>query len=69
MNEAGMPIVECLQAATIVNSKILSLDDKLGQIKEGFIADIVATRLDPTTEVETLEDVIFVMKDGEVYKN
>ena len=69
MNEAGMPIVECLQAATIENSKILSLDDKLGQIKEGFIADIVATRLDPTTEVETLEDVIFVMKDGEVYKN
>ena len=69
MNEAGIPVIECLQAATIVNSKILSVDDKIGQIKEGFTADIIATRLDPTKDVKTLENVIFVMKDGEVYKN
>ena len=69
MYEAGIPIIECLQAATIVNSKILSVDDEIGQIKEGFIADIIATRLDPTKDVKTLENVIFVMKDGEVYKN
>ena len=69
MNEAGIPAIECLQAATIVNSKILSVDDEIGQIKEGFTADIIATRLDPTKDVKTLENVIFVMKDGEVYKN
>jgi len=69
MNEAGIPVIECLQAATIVNSKILSVNDKIGQIKEGFTADIIATRLDPTKDVKTLENVIFVMKDGEVYKN
>tara|TARA_B100001175_G_scaffold18601_1_gene13944 strand:- start:222 stop:1496 length:1275 start_codon:yes stop_codon:yes gene_type:complete len=69
MNEAGIPVIECLQAATIVNSKILSVDDKIGQIKEGFTADIIATRLDPTKDVKTLENVIFVMKDGKVYKN
>jgi len=69
MNEAGIPVIECLQAATIVNSKILSIDHEIGQIKEGFTADIIATRLDPTKEVKTLENVIFVMKDGEVYKN
>ena len=69
MYEAGIPVIECLQAATIVNSKILSVDDEIGQIKEGFIADIIATRLDPTKDVKTLENVIFVMKDGEVYKN
>ena len=69
MNEAGIPVIECLQAATIVNSKILSVDDEIGQIKEGFTADIIATRLDPTKDVKTLENVIFVMKDGEVYKN
>ena len=69
MNEAGIPVNECLQAATIVNSKILSVDDKIGQIKEGFTADIIATRLDPTKDVKTLENVIFVMKDGKVYKN
>ena len=69
MYEAGIPIIECLQAATIVNSKILSVDDEIGQIKEGFTADIIATKLDPTKDVKTLENVIFVMKDGEVYKN
>ena len=69
MYEAGIPVIECLQAATIVNSKILSVDDEIGQIKEGFTADIIATRLDPTEDVKTLENVIFVMKDGEVYKN
>ena len=69
MYEAGIPVIECLQAATIVNSKILSVDDKIGQIKEGFTADIIATRLDPTKDVKTLENVIFVMKDGKVYKN
>ena len=69
MNEAGIPVIECLQAATIVNSKILSVDDEIGQIKEGFTADIIATRLDPTKDVKTLENVIFVMKDGKVYKN
>jgi len=69
MNEAGIPVIECLQSATIVNSKILSLENEIGQIKEGFIADIVATRLDPTKDVKTLENIIFVMKEGEVYKN
>ena len=69
MYEAGIPIIECLQAATIVNSKILSVDDEIGQIKEGFTADIIATKLDPTKDVKTLENVIFVMKDGELYKN
>ena len=69
MYEAGIPVIECLQAATIVNSKILSVDDEIGQIKEGFTADIIATKLDPTKDVKTLENVIFVMKDGEVYKN
>ena len=69
MYEAGIPVIECLQAATIVNSKILSVDDEIGQIKEGFTADIIATRLDPTKDVKTLENVIFVMKDGEIYKN
>jgi len=69
MNEAGIPVIECLQSATIINSKILSLENEIGQIKEGFIADIVATRLDPTKDVKTLENIIFVMKEGEVYKN
>ena len=69
MNEAGIPVVECLQAATIVNSKILSMDSKIGQIKNGFFADIIATKSNPENDIRTLENVIFVMKNGEIYKN
>ena len=69
MNEAGIPVIECLQAATIVNSKILSLDSKIGQIKTGFFADIIATKSNPENDIRTLENVIFVMKNGEIYKN
>ena len=69
MNEAGIPVIECLQAATIVNSKILSMDSKIGQIKNGFFADIIATKSNPENDIRTLENVIFVMKNGQIYKN
>jgi len=41
----------------------------LGQLKEGFLADIIAVADSPLNNVSTLENVIFVMKDGVVYKN
>ena len=69
MNEAGIPIIECLQAATIVNAKILSVETEIGQIEKGFIADIVATKSNPEDDISTLENVVFVMKEGVIYKN
>ncbi|AUP78800.1 metal-dependent hydrolase family protein [Flavivirga eckloniae] len=68
MVEAGMPAMETIQSATITNAKILEMDDKIGQIKAGFIADIVATNDDPTQHISTMEQVVFVMKEGKVYK-
>ena len=69
MNEAGIPVIECLQAATIVNSKILSMESEIGQIKKGFIADIVATKINPIDDITSLENIQFVMKEGKIYKN
>ena len=69
MVDVGMRPMEALQSATITNAKILGLSDKLGQLKKGYIADIVATKDDPTKNIATLEDVTFVMKEGVVYKN
>jgi len=68
MNEAGMPVMETLQSATITPAKILKLEDKLGQIKKGFYADIIAVSTNPEKKVEVLETIDFVMKDGVVYK-
>jgi len=69
MNEVGMPVMECLQSATVTNAGILGYADELGQISAGFIADIVATNDNPMDNISPLENVIFVMKKGVIYKN
>jgi len=69
MNEAGMPITEALQLATLRNADILDQSDRLGQLKKGFMADIVATDENAEENINTLLNVSFVMKGGKVYKN
>ncbi|MGB6269015.1 MAG: amidohydrolase family protein [Olleya sp.] len=69
MVEGGMPAIETIQAATVTNAMLLGMEDKLGQLKVGFIADIVATNEDPTTNIKTMETIVFVMKEGKIYKN
>ncbi|WP_299338400.1 amidohydrolase family protein [uncultured Psychroserpens sp.] len=69
MVEAGMPAMETIQSATVTNAMILKMENELGQIKEGFIADIIAVNDDPTKNISTMENVVFVMKEGTVYKN
>ena len=69
MVEAGMPAMETIQSATITNAKILLMENEIGQIKKGFLADIIAVDDDPTKNISTMENVVFVMKDGKVYKN
>ncbi len=68
MVEAGMPAMATLQSATITNAKILNMQNELGQIASGFLADIVAVNDDPMQQIKTMENVVFVMKDGVVYK-
>ncbi|NKI30695.1 metal-dependent hydrolase family protein [Croceivirga thetidis] len=69
MNEAGMPIIDALRSATLTNAMLLGMENELGQLKKGFIADIVAVETNPLNNVATLENVVFVMKEGKVYKN
>ena len=68
MVEAGMPAMEALQSATITNAMILKMEDVLGQIEKGFLADIIAVEEDPTKNISTMENVVFVMKEGKVFK-
>ncbi len=68
MVEAGMPVMEAIKSATIVNAEILGMADKVGSIEVGKLADIVAVDEDPTKNIRTMEKVSFVMKDGKVYK-
>ena len=68
MTEAGMPIMKALQAATITNAMLLDMDKQIGSIETGFLADIIATNGDPTQDITTVNNVVFVMKDGVIYK-
>lgn len=68
MVEAGMPAMEAIQSATIVPAQILKMENELGQVATGFLADIIAVKEDPTKNIKTLEEVEFVMKEGKVFK-
>jgi imidazolonepropionase-like amidohydrolase len=68
MVEAGMPVLEAIQSATITSAKLLGIEDKLGSIKRGKLADIIAVKGDPREDVNLMTQVDFVMKEGKLYK-
>lgn len=68
MVEAGMPAMEAIQSATMESAKLLRIDHRLGSISKGKIADIVAVKGDPLKDIKIMENVEFVMKDGEIVK-
>ncbi|WP_244182197.1 metal-dependent hydrolase family protein [Gluconacetobacter entanii] len=69
MAAAGMPAAAVLQAATSGNARIFHIDDRLGAIRPGLLADLVAVAGDPTRDITTLHAVRFVAKGGVVVRN
>jgi imidazolonepropionase-like amidohydrolase len=68
MTTYGMSPLEAIQSATTGASELLGLSEKIGQINAGYYADIIAVNENPLDRIETLEEVIFVMKNGQVFK-
>ena len=69
MVEAGMPVMEAIQSATVNAADLLNVDSELGQIALGFHADIIAFDANPLDDVRVLERPMFVMKAGAVFRH
>ncbi|TMP40247.1 Xaa-Pro dipeptidase [Pseudoalteromonas citrea] len=67
MVKFGMTPLQAIQSSTINSADLLKLDN-VGQIKAGFMADIIAVDENPLKNISTLEQVRFVMKEGTVFK-
>ncbi len=68
MVEGGMPPMEAIQSATMEGAKLLRIDEDLGSLEVGKIADLIAVAGDPLADISVLQNVAFVMKEGTVFK-
>jgi len=68
MVQYGMTPMHAIQAATVNAADLIGVSSKVGSIKPGKFADIVAVQSDPLQDIRVLEKVSFVMKEGQVYK-
>jgi len=67
--KAGFNPMDAIKAGTSVAAELLGQSDSIGQLAAGMLADIVAVEGDPIEDIRALQNVRFVMKDGEVYRH
>lgn len=69
VRQAGMSPLAAIRSATIEAASLMRVDDRLGSIEPGKLADLIAVAANPLEDVTALAAVSFVMKDGHAYKN
>ena len=68
MVAGGMPAMQAIQSATRVTAELLEIEDEVGTLEAGKLADLIAVDGDPLADISELESVDFVMREGVVYK-
>ena len=66
--EWGLTPIQAIQTATTTAAALLGQEGKIGEIKAGAFADIIALKKDPLKNIEALQNIDWVMKDGTVHK-
>ncbi len=68
MNQYGMPPLAVLQADLLNGARLLGWEGKIGELKPGFYADVIAVDGNPVADVSATQHVVFVMKGGVIFK-
>ena len=63
-----MKPIEVLKSAPSVNADVFGYGDQIGRIKKDLLADIIAVNGDPSANIKDIRKVVFVMKDGKIYR-
>jgi imidazolonepropionase-like amidohydrolase len=69
VRDGGQTPMDAIVSATSLNARALGMADSLGTVAVGKLADLIAVEGDPSRDIEALRRVLFVMKDGRVYRN
>ncbi|HYD28772.1 amidohydrolase family protein [Brevundimonas sp.] len=69
MVAGGMSVIDVVRAATSGNARIFAIDDRLGAVRPGLLADLVAVEGDPTRDIAAVRAVRLVMKDGVIVRD
>jgi len=69
VNDGGFSPIEAIRAATVNAAEVIDCGDRLGALREGYLADIIACAENPLENISGLRDVGFVMKDGKVFRD
>ncbi len=69
MVDYGMKPLEVLRSATSVNADVFGINDELGRIRPGLLADIIAVEGNPAINISAIRKIALVIKDGVIYHN
>jgi len=69
MVDFGMSPIEALRSATSINARVLHLENRVGHVRPGLLADLVAVQGDPLRDISATRRVQFVMKSGTIFLN
>ena len=64
----GMKAIDVLKSATSINADVFGYANKIGRIRKGLVADIIAVEGDPSADIKNIRNVRLVMKAGTLYK-
>jgi len=69
MVDFGMSPVDALRSATSIDARVLHMENRIGKVQPGLLADLIAVDGDPTRDISAVRRVRFVMKGGAVFPN